>query len=76
MTRGQESDDASTDDESSQLTLGPSWVTQALRERIPCARVLIYNHGKPKEDDNLDSLATKLLEHILAERRDDVSGTY
>jgi hypothetical protein len=49
-----------------------SWITRALRDKIPCARVLIYNHGKPKEDDDLDSLATNLLEHVISERKGDV----
>jgi len=34
--------------------------------------VLIYNHGKPKEDDDLDSLAKNLLEHVISERKGDV----
>jgi hypothetical protein len=49
-----------------------SWITKALRDKIPCARVLIYNYGKPKEDDGLDSLATNLLEHVISERKGDV----
>jgi len=49
-----------------------SWITRALRDKIPCARVLIYSHGKPKEDDDLDSLATNLLEHVISERKGDV----
>lgn len=49
-----------------------SWITKALRDKIPCARVLIYNHGRPKEEDDLDSLATNLLEHVISERKGDV----
>lgn len=49
-----------------------SWITKALRDKIPCVRVLIYNHGKPREGDDLDSLATNLLEHVIAERKGDV----
>lgn len=34
--------------------------------------MLVYNHGKPKEDDDLDSLAKNLLEHVILERKGDV----
>jgi hypothetical protein len=73
-TQDQDEGDRADGDDSSQYASGPSWITRALREKIPCARVLIYNHGKPKEDDDLDSLATKLLEHVISERKDDVGN--
>ena len=70
----QDNGDTTDAEESSLPDTGTSWITQSLRQKIPYARVLIYNHGEPNKDDDLDSLATKLLEHVISERRDDVGN--
>jgi len=68
----QENGDTTDVDDPMLSDTGPSWITQALRPKIPYARVLIYNHGKPDKNDDLDSLATRLLDHVMDERRDNV----
>jgi hypothetical protein len=60
-----------------------SWVAKELLEKLSFmkkppygpshARVLIYNHGEPKEGDDLDSLARRLLHVIIQYRQGDVS---
>ena len=44
------------------------WLTNGLRERIPQARVLLYDHGRLDEGDTLDVLAGRLLEQICQAR--------
>lgn len=46
-----------------------------LRNLIPNARVMVYNHGRPDDGDDLDSLATRLLDHVMSERSGDVRPT-
>jgi hypothetical protein len=72
ISRDQENGDTTDADDPILSDTGPSWITQALRQKIPYARVLIYNHGKPDKNDDLDSLAKRLLDHVMDERRDNV----
>ena len=75
MSQYQDSGDTTDGEDGSLSDTGPSWITEALREKIDCARVLIYSHGKPNDDDDLDSLGKRLLDHVMEERRDDVKPT-
>jgi hypothetical protein len=43
-----------------------------IRDKIQSARVMIYSHGKPKDGDDLDVLAKKLLDTVISERKGDV----
>ena len=47
---------------------GP-WLTDELRERIPQARVLLYDHGSLKEEDTLEVLAERLLTKLEQARK-------
>ena len=40
------------------------WPTHELRQAISKARVLLYDHGKPAEDDSIRDLAQKLLKRL------------
>lgn len=39
-----------------------------LRDKVPEARILLYDHGKPKNGDGLETLARHLLDHVLKDR--------
>ncbi|KAH8593695.1 hypothetical protein B0O99DRAFT_515442 [Bisporella sp. PMI_857] len=47
----------------------PAWITRGIRARANEARVLLYDHGVPKEEDTLKSFATRLLKNIEDLRR-------
>lgn len=72
VPQGPDNGDITDGEDAALPDTGPSWITQALRQKIPYARVLIYNHGQLSKDDDLDSLATRLLDHVMHERKDDV----
>ncbi len=72
VPQDEDNGDTTDGEEPSPLESGPSWITEALRKKIPYARVLIYNHGRPNKNDDLDSLAARLLEHVRVERLGDV----
>lgn len=42
-----------------------AWPTHDFRDADGRARVLLYNHGKPKETDNLFDLARRLLDKLM-----------
>jgi hypothetical protein len=42
----------------------PAWITRGIRNRNQKARVLLYDHGYPQDDDTLKKLANKLLENM------------
>ena len=44
----------------------PAWILQGIRrqKQLQKARVLLYDHGLPREDHTLKSLALQLLQHI------------
>lgn len=48
------------------------WLISEVLKRIPNARVLLYDHGKPSAHDDLDSLAHRLLNRLHEERLRDV----
>ncbi|KAJ5307553.1 hypothetical protein N7476_008209 [Penicillium atrosanguineum] len=45
------------------------WLGIELLKRIPRARVLLYNHGLLHENDKIEDLGQRLLNHLLHERR-------
>ena len=49
----------------------PAWITRGIRNRkdLQHARVLLYDHGYPEENDTLKILANRLLEKIEELRR-------
>ena len=55
------------DDDGRYVSRGP-WLTTDLPEKITQARVLLYDHGKPKEGDTLNDLAERLLEKLKQQR--------
>jgi hypothetical protein len=57
--------------ESSDRGFGPPWVTCDIGKAIPTARVLVYNHGEPEDGCDINSLAQKLLDHIMSERTEE-----
>jgi hypothetical protein len=52
----------------------PAWITRGIRNRkdLHTARVLLYDHGYPEDDDTLKKLANKLLHNIHELRRIEV----
>ena len=52
----------------------PAWITRGIRNRkdLQKARVLLYDHGYPDEEDTLKKLATRLLQNIHELRRIEV----
>lgn len=40
------------------------WLATDLTEYIPNARVLLFDHGKPRDQDDLDSLGKNLLVQV------------
>ena len=52
-----------TKDDERNTFRGP-WLTNELRKEIPQARVLLYDHGSLKEEDNLGVLAERLLRKL------------
>ena len=56
------------DEDGRDLSHGP-WLTKELRETIPQARVILYDHGSLKEGDTLSVLAERLLEKICQSRK-------
>lgn len=46
-----------------------TWLKSELLQRIPKARLLLYNHGQIHEHDKIDSLGQRLLNVLLDERR-------
>jgi len=49
--------------------LEPEWITRGIRMRSNDARVLLYDHGIPTEEDTLKTLAVRLLKNIEDLRR-------
>ena len=49
--------------------LEPAWITRGIRMRSNDTRVLLYDHGRPTEDDTLKTLALRLLKNIEDLRR-------
>jgi hypothetical protein len=54
--------------------VAPAWITRGIRNRkeFGKARVLLYDHGYPEEEDTLKKLATRLLHNIHELRRIEV----
>jgi hypothetical protein len=52
----------------------PAWITRGIRNRkdLRKARVLLYDHGYPEDDDTLKKLANRLLHNIDELRRIEV----
>lgn len=42
----------------------PPWITGGIRKELNMARVLLYDHGYPKNGDTLKRLAKRLLDNI------------
>lgn len=44
----------------------PAWITRDIRSRedLYMARILLYDHGHPKDSDTLKHLASRLLDNI------------
>ena len=45
------------------------WLVSDLVKRIPNARVLFFDHGKPRDQDDLGSLGKSLLDQVHKERQ-------
>ena len=57
------------DEDGRDTSHGP-WLTKELREKIPQARVILYDHGTLKEGDTLSILAERLLRKLCQLRKD------
>ena len=61
-------DPQDVDEDGRDTSHGP-WLTKELREKIPQARVILYNHGSLKEGDTLSILAERLLRKLCESRK-------